>query len=485
MNIIEPFLQQCRSVGHAAAMCVPGAKDMLISYGRLARLINNVSRNALSAGLGPGSNIALFVNHPLLHSLFILGLTQIGAVTLSGRNPALPAELKIDALITDSFFPYQAARVIRVDFGWTEGDGARLDKGHLPATKPQDICRIILTSGTTGQGKAVALSHEMLARRIACHNYGFGNVLPQCMRTYSNMDFGTSLGFQFFIYTLWRGGTLFLPGRSMDSTIRAFEIYDVEDMITSPAGLAEHLRHYEEHAELRCNLRMILTAGSLLSPSLAQRVRSRMCAHVYSLYGATEMGMVATAPAHVLANVAGAVGYVMPSAKAQIVNGSGEVLPNQSEGIVRVRGPCMVSGYLGDPPEAASAFVNGWFYPGDMGQMRDDGLLVISGRAKSVLNLGGDKITPELIEDVITAHAGVDEAGVFSITNDLGIDEAWALVVPRATWSETALRAHCETKLPMNFIPRRFILVESLPKNANGKLERRDLALLARAKLNA
>src|ERR1700681_1253058 len=108
MNIVEPFMHQCRYIGHAAALCVPASNDILVSYDRLARLTNNVARSALNAGIGPGNTVALFINHPLLHVVFILGLTRIGVITLSGRNPVLPKALKIDALITDRFFPYQA-----------------------------------------------------------------------------------------------------------------------------------------------------------------------------------------------------------------------------------------------------------------------------------------------------------------------------------------------------------------------------------------
>ena len=485
MNIVEPFLYQCRYNAHAAALCLPGANDVLVSYGRLARLMNNVSRKALHIGLAPGNIVAIFVGNPILHSALILGLTQVGIVTLSGRNPILPRELPVDALIADSFYPYQASRIIVADQSWTDGDGAPLAENRIRPESHDDVCRIILTSGTTGEGKAVALSHANMAQRIARHIHGFGSLLPHCMRTYCNMDFGTSLGFQFLIYTLWHGGTLFISGSDLQHVTRAFQVYEVQNMLASPAGLASHLRFYEEHPELSCGLDMILTAGSLLSSGLAERVRARMCGHVVSLYGATEIGMVATAPAHVLAHTPGAVGHVMPDTTVQIVDDKGESLPQQSEGVVRVRSSCMVSGYVGDPPESAAAFANGWFYPGDLGRIVDDGLLVISGRTKSVMNLGGDKVKPELIEEALASHSTVDEAGVFGVTNELGIDEVWALVVPRTPWNESAVRAHCEMKLPMNFVPSRFIVVESLPKNASGKLERRNLISLAHAKLNA
>src|SRR5262249_29640501 len=154
--------------------------------------------------------------------------------------------------------------------------------------KADDICRIILTSGTTGEGKAVALTHRMVADRIARHASVFGNRLPVCMRTYCDMGFATSLGFQFLIYVLWRGGMLVLPGENIEAVVRAFNTYEVENMMTSPAGLANYLRYFEGQPSLRCGLDLILTAGSMLSEALATRARARMCAHIITFYGATE-----------------------------------------------------------------------------------------------------------------------------------------------------------------------------------------------------
>jgi acyl-coenzyme A synthetase/AMP-(fatty) acid ligase len=484
LNIIEPFLHQCRYNAHAAAICVPGANDTLVSYGRLARFMNNVSRKALHAGLGPGSNVALFVNHPLLHSIFILGLTRIGVVTLSGRNPVLPENLKIDALITDGFFPYKASRVIRADFGWTEGDGSPLSPNQVPATKSDDVCRIVVTSGTTGEGKAVALTHRMLSARIARHSSVFGSRLPVCTRTYCDLGFATSLGYQFLIYMLWRGGMLVLPGESVDALVRALTAYEVENMLTSPAGLATYLQYFEERPALRCGLDLIFTGGSMMSETLASRAHTRMCAHIVAAYGATEASMVAAAPVQMLAGIPGAVGHVMPDQTVQIVTEAGTVLPPGKEGVVRVGGPYNVDGYLGDTESNTSAFRNGWFYPGDLGRLQQDAMLVISGREKAVLNLGGDKVKPEMVEEVLKSYPGMDDAAVFSVSNELGVEEIRALIVTRSQWSDATLRNHCEKSLPRTFVPARFIAIESLPKNAMGKTERRNLAMLAPAKLD-
>ncbi len=480
MNITKPFLYQCRYNAHLAALCMPGEPSQLVSYGRLARWMNNASRRALQLGLSPGDVVAIFVDDPILHAVIILGLSQLGIVTCSGRSPDLP--FSVDALIADNAFPYIAPQIIRADRTWIDGDGAPLPQTLLSEFKSDQPCRIVLTSGTTGDAKAVGLTEKMLADRIARHNYVFGELLPQCRRTFCDMGYATSLGFQFLIYTLWRGGTFFVPGESAESVAHALELYDVENMMTSPAGLANHVRFYEEHPSANCTFRMIVTGGSMLSSALAVRARARISGHIVAAYGSTETSMVAAAPAQLLARKTGAVGYVLPDTTVEVVK-DGERVREGSEGEIRVRSPYNANGYLDDDAGSQASFLEDWFYPGDLGHLDAEGLLVISGRGKTVMNLGGDKVKPELVEQVLASFNGVTDAAVFAVGTELGVDEICALVVG-SKWDETGLRNHCGTKLPENFIPRRFVAVDSLPRNALGKLERRLLPEIARKNMN-
>ena len=113
---------------------------------------------------------------------------------------------------------------------------------------------------------------------------------------------------------------------------------------------------------------------------------------------------------------------------------------------------------------------------GYLGYVDAAGLLVISGRAKTVLNLGSFSIKPEIIEEAVASFPGIEEAAVLSLPNELGVDEPWALVVARGAFDEEALRRHCEGRLNDIAVPVRFITVDSLPRSGQGKIERRRLA---------
>src|SRR5262249_24554076 len=149
------------------------------------------------------------------------------------------------------------------------------------------------------------------------------------------------------------------------------------------------------------------------------------------------------------------------------------------EGLIRIRGPYNVQEYVNDPEESARAFRNGWFYPGDIGSLTRSNLLIITGRQKTVMNIGGDKVKPELIENVLTSFESVDEAGALGYINDYGIEKIWAVIVSTAGFNEAQLHIHCQKRLPANFVPRRFIRAGAVPKNEMGKIDRRRLPELA------
>ena len=104
--------------------------------------------------------------------------------------------------------------------------------------------------------------------------------------------------------------------------------------------------------------------------------------------------------------------------------------------------------------------------------------MAITGRKKEILNLGGDKVSPRIIEEALTGFYGVRDAVAFSAPNELGIDEVWALVIYNGMSDEEALRKHCQEKLAQTHVPARFIGVTELPRNGNGKVERLRLSAM-------
>jgi acyl-coenzyme A synthetase/AMP-(fatty) acid ligase len=476
MNIVDPIMFQCRRQPPTAAICAPGPGIGLISYRRLELFVHNICRRLLSLGLPPGSIVAVNVEDVIFHAAILLAATRLGMTTTSLRQNSHLLPIKIDAVVTTTPPPLPiAARVVLADLSWTEGDGLPLEAHHLPLTDEQSICRLILTSGTTSDPKAVALSHRLLAARISRHWSVFGNRFANCQRIYADLPISSSLGFQSLIYALMRGGTIFFPGENFGDTLRVFEEYKVQCLVSSPGGFENLLRWFDKVPAYQSNVELMLCAGDALSHSLSGRIRARICPHLVSVYGSTEASMSATAHAHEIADIERAVGFVNPGVAVQVVDASGTILGPEEEGQVRIRSEFAVDGYFGNPEGSAKVFRDGWFYPGDLGMLNTDNLLMISGREQTVLNLAGDKVNPETVELILSQFKGVIEAAAFSAPNEFGNNEMYAAIASREKLDEAALRAHCEARLPRPFVPVKFLPVDSLPRNQTGKIERRVL----------
>lgn len=481
MTIIDGFLLHAKHQPTAPAICAPGWNYNIVSYGRLLAFVNNVAAHALAAGLKSGDVIAIFARDPIFHWALILGLTRLGIVSVSTINPDLPVGVRIDAVLTDTVTRFaNAGRVIAVDPGWVEGEGK---SPAIPReTDGGATARIILTSGTTGDQKAVALSHDTILRRIQSYDFAFGNKIPACSRIFLDVGVAANSGYLWVIYVLARGGTVFVRGSDPAETMQALTLHNVQCMVASPAGMAEFLDYYERSPAFLCPFEVMLSVGSKLAASLSDRVRARMCPLVVHGYGATEGNPVAGGYVHQFGQIKGAVGYITPGMIVQAVDDAGNVLGPGGEGHIRFRGDKCVAGYVGDPPGSEKYFRDGWFYPGDIGAVTEEGVLIISGRSKTIIDLGGDKINPEAIEMVLLSFPGVVHAVAFGRANTLGIEEVWAAVEANATIDPVAVMAHCTQRLSQSMVPARVFQVTAMPRNVGDKIDRHEVMRLANSR---
>ncbi len=467
MNITDPIFFQSWYQPEAPAICAPGID--LVTYGRLEKTINNIMRRALSLDVQPGQVVALVVKQPVIHAAIILAMARLGVVTASPSAATLPTGLMFDAIIADRDHPFRALKTIPADSSWTMGDGAPIPMKHIPSGA--DICRICLTSGTTGDTKGVALTHNMILGRLQRYDSAYGPDLPKASRFFCDMALGSALGFQFLVYALTKGAAFFVRGNNAENTLRAFAFYRLDAIVASPAALAEFATDYEKY-QCQHTFDVIVSSGSITSKPLADRIRSRIGAKVICDYGSTEASATASAPVHMLEGIDGAVGRISPGIEIEIVDEAGRVLPAGKEGIVRVRGDHVANTYAGDPEATARFFRDGWFFPGDLGRITTDQMLVIVGRQNVILNFGGEKINPESIEAVLNTFSGIIDAAAFGVRSKLGIEEIWAAYVSREPIEENLLQQHCAQVLAPAAVPKRFIRVDKLPHNEAGKLDR-------------
>ena len=169
VNIVDPILFQCRINAEQPAICVPGANLEAMTYAQLEFMLNALTRAVLAFGFQRGKVVGVLIGNKILHVVLSLALARIGVATVSCRDRSLPKELGAVAVITDTPGPFSNVdRIIVVDRDWARGNGAPLEDRQF-ATRADELCRIILTSGSTGIAKGVAFTHgKMLKRMRGC-----------------------------------------------------------------------------------------------------------------------------------------------------------------------------------------------------------------------------------------------------------------------------------------------------------------------------
>jgi acyl-CoA synthetase (AMP-forming)/AMP-acid ligase II len=396
---------------------------------------------------------------------------------VSVRRPDLPKTLKVAALISETPVRFSnVGRAIVIDAAWTEGDGIALDDSQTRGGADDDLHRIALTSGTTGDAKAVGFTQQMMLARVHHYFWVLGGGLSACTRVFVDPGLATAFGYTAVMYVLAHGGMVMFRGSDALETMQAFGLYKIQGAIGTPAAMAEFADYYERAPQFASGFEAIFLGGSLPHAALADRVRANLCTNLSVAYGSSEAGFVCKAPAKVATPIHGAVGFVVPGFDVEAVDGAGQTLSAGEVGRIRIRGRMCVNEYIGDPATSAKSFKDGWFYPGDLGKLTADRMLVLSGREATVLNVGGDKINPERIEHVLTSYPAIAQAGVAGVADKLGVERICAAVVWRSQPDEAGLRAHCQRLLPAEFIPLRFVSVATLARNETGKIDRDHLA---------
>ena len=184
---------------------------------------------------------------------------------------------------------------------------------------------------------------------------------------------------------------------------------------------------------------------------------------------------------------AGTVGVAVPGQELRIVDEQGDELATGMDGEVIVRGPNVMRGYLGRPEDTAKTIVDGWLYTGDVGHLDADGYLTLVGRSKDMIIRGGENIYPKEIEDVLTADPSVLEAAVIGVPDDKWGEAVVAYVQPRPgmTVHPAALEALTAQHLSGYKRPTSFFVVDAIPKNAVGKIDKPSLRAAHAAALSS
>ncbi len=426
---------------------------------------------------GDWRHVGVCMHHRYWHWVVNLALLRLGVAAASVMDPERTRNVvSWDVWLTDTPLT-MAEPVIALDSSvlealvgssqaepsqFVESDGGLHLKIHPSAE------RMLLTSGTTGQPHVVRIPAVDLAARLEAAMVQYEGAITSATRLLGLMGIDTLGGFFITLVTWMKGGTVLFGVPSGSGSGQVQVPYLASNLLSlSPASLLDLVNRSNEAWPGR-ESRVIRVGGSRLHPRVRDEALRKLGGQVISTYGATETGLVATCDAMALDRAPGIAGKVYPNVQVQVVDERDNPLPAGVQGRIRCRAPGMARGYHGGEP--GSAFVDGWFYPGDVGTLTDDGWLAITGRNDDLLNLGGHKLSAVDLESMIQNEPGVLDVCVVSV-DVAGADRVAVALVLGASANPDAISAVVTARLPWG-VPFVLARMPALPRNAMGKLER-------------
>ena len=483
--------------GHPAdsdAVLVPGGARA--GYGDLKDEVERAAELLAGAGVERGRAVSIVLPNGLDFLVAFLAVARAGAIA-APLNSAYTmdeftffmedAEAQLAILPPGDHAGRDAAEGLGIPTldASLDADGkTQLSRGGQTLTRrvdvagpsPDDVALFLHTSGTTSRPKGVPLTHTNLVTSLA--NIG---------DTYALTPDDTALVVMplFHVHgligvalsTLRTGGSIVVPDRFSASRFWDQQRSTGATWYSAVPTIHQILmmRADDEDAP-RESFRFIRSCSAALAPAVFHDLESRFGAPVLEAYGMTEAAhQMASNPLPPGARAPGTVGQGT-GVDIGVMDDDGALLATGDTGEVVIRGANVTLGYHNNPTANAEAFTNGWFRTGDQGILDAVGTLTLTGRIKELINRGGEKISPLEVDAALLEHPSVAEAVCFGMPDAHYGEAVQAAVVLSAGASESEIRAFCGERLADFKVPDRVHVVDSLPRGATGKIQRRSMA---------
>jgi fatty-acyl-CoA synthase len=351
-----------------------------------------------------------------------------------------------------------------------------VEAGAIPSTEPSTLAWLFYTSGTTGKSKGAMLSHRNLMAMTVAHLADMDSPDQDCSLVHAApMSHGSGLYIPAYVS---RGA------RQVISERGGFEAGEFLDLCEHHPGASAFLaptmvqRVIETGRARPEQLRTIIYGGGPMYVDSMKKALAAFGPVFAQIYGQGESPMTITGlrrADHEGADdaILGSVGYARSGTAVAVLRSDGEPAAVGEIGEIVCRGDVVMGGYWGNPTATADALRDGWLRTGDMGSFDTRGYLTLHDRSKDVVISGGSNIYPREVEEVLLEHPDVSEACVVGAP-----DEEWGEVVVAfivGTADPQELDAHLLTRIARFKRPKRYLVVDELPKNSYGKVLKKDL----------
>jgi O-succinylbenzoic acid--CoA ligase len=432
-------------------------------------------------GIGPGNRVCTIAGNSaehvqFLHALFLLGAVacplnrRLGAVELGAQADQLrPALIVSDR---DHSLPGRTG-VVSLLALFREAESIGGVEAAYADDDDTSLCSVLFTSGTSG--KAHAVPHRWSHHRASAE----ANAAHLGVREHDNWLCVLPLyhvgGLAILLRSLFYGTAMsMLDGFDEDIVCSRLRDGDITLLSLVPTMLYRMLRHGTcAAAGAFSSLRAVLLGGGPAGADLVERA-VHMELPVLPTYGLTESGsQIVTMPPGEAAQRPLSAGKALRGVRVIIRDDHGAACPPDITGEICIAGGMVVDGY--DDGSEKARFAEGFFRTGDLGYVDGDGYLYVQMRRDDRIVTGGENVSPHEVEAVLLAHPAVLEAAVFGIADEEWGQRVCAVVVLRDEADEEDLERHCRLRLAAYKVPRRWEVLDALPRTSSGKVRRGEL----------
>lgn len=503
-SLVDKLQQTVQQYGGQTAIA---SADQCLDFRQFDDLSTRLAASLVAKGIQKGDRIGLYSINSAEFALAYFAIIKAGAIVvpvnlLLGREEILYilSDAGICSLIYHPLFSDNVnalrAELPHVQSFFVFGDGASQDQSQPPSISIDqclaqattlapieydantDIASIIYTSGTTGKPKGAMLTHA--------------NLLSNTRSAFASLKLTPGRDILFVVLPMFHSfahtvgmllpclhGCTFVP-------YPKFEVAAVADAIAQskatvfmgvPTMYAALLTLEQGQEQKLSSLRYCLSGGAAMPLSIMQKFEARFGKLIYEGDGPTECSPVTSVNPIDGVRKPGSIGLPIADVEMTICDQQGKPMPDNETGEIVVRGPNVMKGYWRQDEATAQAFYADWYRTGDLGYRDSQGYFYIVDRIKDMIIVNGMNVYPKMVEDVLYQCAGVKEAAVVGLADEVHgeIPIAYVALEQDSDLTEDDLVNFCQQKLANFQAPRTIYFMDSLPKTPTGKILKREL----------
>lgn len=470
-----------------------------LSWQQLQEQVGRMAAGMQAQGIGAGDRVALLLGNRSEFVVALFAAARIGAITvpmnIREQAPGLAYMLQhcgarllvhepdlVDRLPT-------AAQAPELRWRWQVGEeapaqGSSAWASHLaPAPSEvvpvheQDTAVILYTSGTTGRPKGAMLTHLGIVHSSMHYAVAMGLGPQDCTITAVPLSHVTGLVALVTTFALCAGKLVIQSAFKAADFLRLAAAENMTHSLMVPAMYKLCLIDPDFDPQALTGWRIGGYGGAPMPVAVIEEMAQRMPAlELMNCYGSTETTSPATLMPRGDRSRPDSVGQALHCVQMCVMDDDGRELPHGEMGEIWIKGPMVVPGYWDNPQASAESIIGGWWRSGDLGSIDAQGYVRVLDRKKDMINRGGYKIYTIEVENALYEHPAVQEAAVVAKPCPVLGERVHAWVSLRAPVDAQTLKAHCAARLSDYKVPESWTLLDTpLPRNANGKLLKREM----------